>query len=134
MVGNAMTDVIGYLLASATGAVLLLVTGAIVWRIMFGSKTDIGLLETYENRRKKHEREQTVMDKDARQHTREAEDAAHAAAQQLHVLMESEKPPEGAAFIAQELVSATAKDVEEMKQTLAVVQDALARIENVVVK
>ena len=134
MVGNAMTDVIGYLLASATGAVLLLVTGAIVWRIMFGSKTDIGLLETYENRRLKHEGEQAAMNKDARQDAREAGDAAHAAAKQLHVLVESEKPPEGAAFIAQELVAGTAKDVEEMKQILSVIQDALARIENVVVK
>ena len=127
MVGNAMTDVVGYLLASATGAVLLLVTGAIVWRIMFGSKTDIGLLETYENRRKKHEREQTVMDKDARQHTRDAEDAAHAAAKQLHVLVESEKPPRGAAFIAQELVAGTANNVLELKEMIEDIRNEVCK-------
>ena len=127
MVGNAMTDVIGYLLASATGAVLLLVTGAIVWRIMFGSKTDIGLLETYENRRKKHEREQTVMDGDARQHTRDAEDAAHAAAKQLHVLVESEKPPKGAAFIAQELVAGTATNVLELKEMIEEIRNEVCK-------
>ena len=127
MVGNAMTDVIGYLLASATGTVLLLVTGAIVWRIIFGSKTDIGLLETYENRRKKHEREQTVMDKDARQHTRDAEDAAHAAAKQLHVLVESEKPPKGAAFIAQELVAGTATNVLELKEMIEEIRNEVCK-------
>ena len=127
MVGNAMTDILSYLLASATGAVLLLVTGAIVWRIMFGSKTDMGLLETYENRRKKHEREQTVMDGDARQHTRDAEDAAHAAAKQLHVLVESEKPPEGAAYIAQELVAGTAKNVLELKEMIEEIRNEVCK-------
>ena len=127
MVGNAMTDIIGYLLASATGAVLLLATGAIVWRIMFGSKTDIGLLETYENRRKKHEREQTVMDRDARQHTRDAEDSAHAAAKQLHVLVESEKPPEGAAYIAQELVAGTATNVLELKEMIEEIRNEVCK-------
>ena len=127
MVGNVMTDILSYLLASATGAVLLLVTGAIVWRIIFGSKTDIGLLETYENRRKKHEREQTAMDLDARQDAREAGDAARDAAQQLHVLVESEKPPEGAAFIAQELVAGTANNVLELKEMIEDIRNEVCK-------
>lgn len=108
-------EIIKWAISVGTASIVLLFLGAVAWRVLFGTKTSLGLLQRWEGRRSKHEEEQTAMGVDERAATKIAERSAFNQSSDLRIIRKSQEPPDGEAWIAQEQVAGTAVTVEQLK-------------------
>ena len=108
-----------WLINQGIAVVVLAFIGVVVWRVLIGSaKTGYqGMLVKWaqglSDRMGKHAEEQTDFGKQRAKEHRKELDA-------LMLLVESQAPPVGAAFIAAKAVHKTAADIEQLRQSLLV--------------
>lgn len=109
-VEGSMEETIRWAASVGTAGMVLAFIAIVTWRILFGTAKSAGLLDRWEERRNKHELEQTAQVQDDRTAVIKAAERAAS----LLVLTNAQEPPEGAAWIAQEQVAITAEKVDQI--------------------
>ena len=95
--------------------VVIAFMGLVGWRIMFGTKTKPGLLEKAASEWSAHILEEKQLTQRVKKHDVESRERDVQTSDALHILVQSNEPPIGTAYVAAQAVYKTALQVEQVQ-------------------